>query len=117
MSDNNDENNGEIKKIDQHIRKVLGDDFAPSQKRSDNGVDGHKLTNFLDIEKNRIKQLKDFFQTRIPNVIELNQFDELMQELVEYNDRLRTKILKHTMKADSKFNTNIKQIFNKTFIE
>ncbi|AYF45027.1 MULTISPECIES: hypothetical protein [Halobacteriovorax] len=116
MNDDNNDNN-DAKKIDQHIRKVLGEEFAPVQKRSDNGQEGHKLTNFLDIEKNRIKQLKDFFQTRIPNVIELNQFDELMQELVEYNDTLRTKILKHTLKKDSKFNKNIKQIFNKTFID
>ncbi len=113
MSDNDDD----IKKIDKHIRKVLGDEFAPAQTRPLQQNDGHKLTNFLDIEKNRIKQLKDFFQTRIPNVIELNQFDELMQELVEYNDSLRARVLKKTMQKDSKMSNNLKQIFNKTFIE
>ncbi|MFG1499336.1 hypothetical protein ABMA70_03940 [Halobacteriovorax sp. XZX-3] len=114
MSDND---NNDLKKIDQHIKKVLGDEFAPIPKKQSSGSEEHKLTNFLDIEKNRIKQLKDFFQTRVPNVIELNQFDELMQELVEYNDQLRAKVLKKTVLKDSKFSLNLKQIFNKTFIE
>ncbi|MFG1492088.1 hypothetical protein ACRXCV_11735 [Halobacteriovorax sp. GFR7] len=112
-----DNQNDDLKKIDQHIKKVLGDEFAPPPKKQSSGNEEHKLTNFLDIEKNRIKQLKDFFQTRVPNVIELNQFDELMQELVEYNDQLRAKVLKKTVQKDSKFSLNLKQIFNKTFIE
>lgn len=117
MANNSDDNNGDYKNIDQQIKKILGDEFGPQQTRPVGPNDGHKLTNFLDIEKTRIKQLKEFFQTRIPNVIEMNQFDELMQELVEYNDELRAKILKKTVLKDSKLNNNLKQIFNKTFIE
>ena len=78
-------------------------------------LDGHKTYNFLEIERERISKISTMISRRIPNIIEHNQSDEIIEKFTVYNYNLKEDIVRKVKRTESTFNQTLKKIFNNAF--
>lgn len=86
-----------------------------NQISNDKNYESFKNFNHLELEKNRMKKLSSMIAKKIPNVIEHNQSDVIMEKFTVYNFNLRQEVVDEIKKFDSIFNKNIRLLFNKAF--
>lgn len=86
-----------------------------AQIANDKNYDSFKTYNHLELERNRIKKLSAMITRKIPNVIEHNQSEAIVDKFTTYNFHLREEIVDEIKKFDSTFNKNIRLLFNKAF--
>lgn len=86
-----------------------------AQISNDKNYDSFKNFNHLEMEKNRIQKLGSMITKKIPNVIEHDQSEAIMEKFTVYNFNLKQEVLDEIKKFDSTFNKNIRLLFNKAF--
>lgn len=86
-----------------------------AQISNDKNYDSFKNFNHLEMEKNRIQKLGSMITKKIPNVIEHDQSEAIMEKFTVCNFNLKQEVLDEIKKFDSTFNKNIRLLFNKAF--
>lgn len=111
-----------------HEKEIVGfesviEDFIQEQDEAklkaqisnDKNYDSFKNFNHLEMEKNRIQKLGSMITKKIPNVIEHDQSEAIMEKFTVYNFNIKQEVLDEIKKFDSVFNKNIRLLFNKAF--